>query len=113
MSIVNVYSEKPNTNKMLLMKMRDEGRTINGVDYEEVLDNEAEGAQLPEHITQRLTNINELPKSKYNAPQTSNQEFGWYVVVVPGLFRIIPTSRSSSTRARAATRQATQTTTTP
>lgn len=31
---VHVFSEKPNTNKMLLMKMKDEGKTINGVDYD-------------------------------------------------------------------------------
>lgn len=98
---------------MLLMKMKDQGRTINGVDYEEVLHSESDGVQLPDHVTNRLSTMEQVPKGKWSMPQTSNQEIGWHVAVLGNRIRIVPTVRSSRTRARAATRQATQTTTTP
>jgi hypothetical protein len=36
---------------------------------------------LPDKINARLSTMNEIPKDKYNFPQTANQEFGWYVAV--------------------------------
>lgn len=37
-NIVTIITEKPTQNKMLLMKLRDKGTIINGVDYDDVLD---------------------------------------------------------------------------
>lgn len=34
---VHFHTEKPNNNPYLLMKLREEGRTVNGVDYDEKL----------------------------------------------------------------------------
>lgn len=45
---VNFYSEKPNNNPFLLMKYKNEGWTINGVDMEEKLDDEMQKSNLTE-----------------------------------------------------------------
>jgi hypothetical protein len=34
---VHFHTEKPNNNPYLLMKLRNEGKTLNGVDYDEKL----------------------------------------------------------------------------
>lgn len=66
---------------MLLMKMKDQGRTVNGVDYDEVLHNDSDAVQLPDHVTNRLSTIDQVPKGKWNMPQTYGQEIGWHVAV--------------------------------
>ena len=55
------------------MKLRDQGTTINGVDYDDVLDKDSEDAVLPLHITSKLSTMGSVPKNKYIEPQTANQ----------------------------------------
>lgn len=50
---------------MLLMKLRDQGATINGVDFNEEFDQEASQAILPEKITNTLSSMGSVPKNKY------------------------------------------------
>lgn len=61
------------------MKLKDKGVTINGVDYDEVLDKETTETVLPQNITSKLSTMSSVPKSKYGEPQTAGQEIGWWL----------------------------------
>lgn len=78
---INFYTEKPNNNPYLLMKMRGEGKTINGVDYEEKLRDGYYKTELTGQINDKLKTVTQTPKDKWNVPQTSNQEIGWFAEV--------------------------------
>ena len=69
------------------MKMRAEGKTINGVDYEEKLRDGYYKTQLTGQINSKLKTVTHTPKDKWNVPQTSNQEFGWFHDVNKDKFR--------------------------
>lgn len=69
------------------MKMRDEGKTINGVDYEEKLRDGNYKTELTNEINDKLKTVTHTPKDKWNVPQTSNQEIGWFVDVSKMLVR--------------------------
>lgn len=75
---MSIITEKPTQNKMLLMKLRDQGVTLNGVDYDDVLDRETTESILPQHISNKLSTMSSVPKNKYNEPQTASQEIGWW-----------------------------------
>lgn len=80
---MHFYTEKPNNNPYLLMKMREQGRTINGVDYEEKLRDGHYRTELTGEINDKLKTVTHTPKDKWGVPQTSNQEIGWYAEVLP------------------------------
>ena len=63
------------------MKMRNEGKSINGVDYDEKLREGFQRADLSPEVTQKLKTVTHTPKDKWNVPQTSNQEIGWFAEV--------------------------------
>ena len=63
------------------MKMREEGKNINGVDYEEKLRDGYYKTQLTGDINDKLKTVTHTPKDKWNVPQTSNQEIGWFADV--------------------------------
>lgn len=63
------------------MKLRNEGKTINGVDYDEKLRDGNYKTQLTDEISDKLKTVTHTPKDKWNIPQTSNQEIGWYADV--------------------------------
>lgn len=67
--------------------MRNEGRTINGVDYEEKLRDGNYKTELTNEINDKLKTVTHTPKDKWSSPQTSNQEIGWYVDVLKNLYR--------------------------
>lgn len=64
------------------MKMREEGKKINGVDYEEKLRDGFYKTELTGEINDKLKTVTQTPKDKWNVPQTSNQEFGWFADVL-------------------------------
>lgn len=70
---VKFLSEKPNNNPFLLMKYRNEGKTIKGVDIDEKLDDEMQKTNLTEQISDKLKTLTHVPKDKWAFPQTSNQ----------------------------------------
>lgn len=78
---INFYSEKPNNNPFLLMKYKQEGRSINGVDIDERLNDDMQKTNLTAEITDKLKTVTHVPKDKWAQPQTSNQEIGWYAEV--------------------------------
>lgn len=69
------------------MKMKDEGKTINGVDYQEKLRDGNYKTELTSQINDKLKTVTHTPKDKWNVPQTSNQEIGWFVDVRLLLFQ--------------------------
>ena len=69
------------------MKMRQEGKTINGVDYEEKLRDGFYKTELTGEINDKLKTVTQTPKDKWNVPQTSNQEFGWFADVLDNRLR--------------------------
>ena len=111
---VHFYTEKPNNNPYLLMKMRNEGKNINGVDYEEKLRDDNPNTQLNEQVSTKLKTVTHTPKDKWNVPQTTAQEIGWMSDVVVAVGR---SSRrrtgGSSTSGRGVPRRTTPTATTP
>jgi hypothetical protein len=38
--------------------------------------------EIPPEIDSKLKTVTQTPKDKWSFPQTSNQEFGWYVDVI-------------------------------
>jgi hypothetical protein len=111
---VHFHTEKPNNNPYLLMKLRNEGKTVNGVDYDEKLRDGNYKTDLTSEISDKLKTVTHTPKDKWNVPQTSNQEIGWFAEVLPNPPRINSTRmRSSCTSGRAAPRRTTPTATTP
>ena len=64
------------------MKMKEEGKTINGVDYEEKLRDGHYKTELTSEINDRLKTVTHTPKDKWSTPQTSNQEIGWLANVL-------------------------------
>ena len=81
---VHFYTEKPSNNPYLLMKMRNEGKNINGVDYEEKLRDGNAGTELNDQVNNKLKTVTHTPKDKWNVPQTTNQEIGWLTEVEKG-----------------------------
>lgn len=63
------------------MKLREEGKTVNGVDYDEKLRDGNYKTELTSEISDKLKTVTHTPKDKWNVPQTSNQEIGWFVDV--------------------------------
>ena len=63
------------------MKLRNEGKTVNGVDFDEKLRDNSNRTELTNELNDKLKTVTHTPKDKWNLPQTSNQEFGWYVDV--------------------------------
>jgi hypothetical protein len=55
------------------MKMRNEGKTIQGVDYEEKLRDGHYKTELTGEINDKLKTVTYTPKDKWNVPQTANQ----------------------------------------
>lgn len=110
---VDFYAEKPNNNPFLLMKYQNEGRTINGVDMSEKLDDQMQKTVLTNEISDKLKTVTQVPKDKWQFPQTSNQEIGWYAEVIPYFIHSEWGQRgNSSTREQAAMRPTTQIVTT-
>lgn len=70
---VNFYADKPNNNPFLLMKYKNEGRTINGVDLDEKLEDDLQKSNLTPEINEKLKTVTHVPKDKWAVPQTSNQ----------------------------------------
>jgi hypothetical protein len=70
------------------MKMRNEGKTISGVDYEDKLRDSNYNTELTPQINDKLKTVTQTPKDKWNVPQTSNQEIGWFVDVTVSLYSI-------------------------
>lgn len=64
------------------MKMRNQGKTINGVDYDEKLRDGYYKTELTGEINDKLKTVTHTPKDKWNVPQTSNQEIGWFAEVI-------------------------------
>ena len=64
------------------MKMRNEGKAINGVDYDEKLRDGNYKTELTSEINDKLKTVTHTPKDKWNVPQTSNQEIGWFAEVL-------------------------------
>jgi hypothetical protein len=64
--------------------MRNEGRIINGVDYEEKLREVSNKTELTGEISDKLKTVTHTPKDKWGVPQTSNQEIGWFADVRMG-----------------------------
>ena len=96
------------------MKMRGEGRTINGVDYDDKLRDGHYKTQLTADINDKLKTVTHTPKDKWDVPQTSNQEIGWLAEVVLMAFRsALRKDRSSCTGGKDARRPITPTATIP
>jgi hypothetical protein len=64
------------------MKLRNEGRTINGVDFDEKLREGSNKTELTSQLNDKLKTVTHTPKDKWNVPQTSNQEIGWFAEVL-------------------------------
>lgn len=64
-----------------------EGKTINGVDYDEKLRDGHYKTELTSEINEKLKTVTHTPKDKWSIPQTSNQEIGWLADVDKILFR--------------------------
>ena len=69
------------------MKMRNEGKTINGVDYDQKLRDDNPNIQLNEQVNNKLKTVTHTPKDKWNTPQTTAQEIGWMTEVAVSIFR--------------------------
>ena len=63
------------------MKLKNEGKTINGVDINEKLQDNMNKTEIPKDIDNKLKTVTQTPKDKWALPQTSNQEIGWFVDV--------------------------------
>ena len=63
------------------MKYKNEGRSINGVDVDDKLNDEMHKSNLTSEINDKLKTVTQIPKDKWSVPQTTNQEFGWYADV--------------------------------
>jgi hypothetical protein len=110
---VHFHTEKPNNNPYLLMKMRNEGRSINGVDYDDKLRDGNYKTELTSEINDKLKTVTHTPKDKWNVPQTSNQEIGWFADVPSSSFSIsLPKILNLSTSEKGVPRRTTRTTTT-
>lgn len=59
------FAEKPNNNPFLLIQYRNEGRTINGVDIDELLDDETKKATLTAELSERLKTVTHVPRDKW------------------------------------------------
>lgn len=70
---VQFYAEKPNNNPFLLMKYKNQGKTINGVDIEDKLNDDLHKANLTAEIDDKLKTVTQIPKDKWSVPQTTNQ----------------------------------------
>ena len=79
---INIYSEKPNNNSFILEKYKKQGRTINGVDWNQQTDERVMKTVLTEEIGNKLKTVSQVPKQKYDFPQTSSQQLGWYLDVI-------------------------------
>lgn len=96
------------------MKLRNEGKTINGVDYDEKLRDGNYKTQLTDEINDKLKTVTQTPKDKWNVPQTSNQEIGWFADVILKLRRSRKTKiLNSYTNAKDVQRRTMRTATTP
>lgn len=72
-SKINFFAEKPNNNPFLLMKYRNEGKTINGVDMGEKIDDQMQKTSLTNELNDKLKTVTQVPRDKWSFPQTSNQ----------------------------------------
>lgn len=82
-----MFTQKPNNNPFLLMKLKSEGKNINGIDLDEKLQTSLNKTQLSPEVDQQLKTALKVPKDKWTVPQTSNQQFGWFSDVDYFLFR--------------------------
>ena len=55
------------------MKLKNEGKTVNGVDINEKLNDEMNKTQISQEIDSKLKTVTQTPKDKWNVPQTTNQ----------------------------------------
>ena len=74
---ISFYTDKPNNNPFLLMKLKKEGRSLNGIDIDEKLNTGLKTTLISPEISKKLHTVTQIPKEKYVAPQTANQEVGW------------------------------------
>ena len=55
------------------MKYRNEGKTINGVDMGEKIDDQMQKTALTNELNDKLKTVTQVPRDKWDFPQTSNQ----------------------------------------
>ncbi len=74
------------------MKYKNQGKEINGIDIDEKLNDGVLKSDLDDALNTQLKTVTQVPKQKWNLPQTYNQEIGWYVDVI---FSIIQQAKAN------------------
>lgn len=60
------------------MKLKEQGKSINGVDIDEKLNDNVNRTELGEQLNSKLKTVTHVPKQKWGVAQTTAQEIGWF-----------------------------------